>query len=202
MWIEIGSAKVTANDVRIVGVPPFLEVQLSGAELIISDSPLGKLWVRSATGSILLTESAVNAAISAAPLEKVRDLDLKTYNGFIRISGRQQIMGAIWVPFTITAAPEIESGVRLRFAVRDINVAGAVPIPSFVVHSIAAKINERIGEAFDVTRSNLPIRLTGVTVDPGRLTLSASLEMPPESAPQKEEEELDLVPSPVRSITA
>lgn len=201
MRIDIGSAKLTATDVKIAGVPPFLELRISGAELIISDSPLGKLWMRSATGSILLTEAAINTSISEATIDRVRDLDLKTYNGFIRISGRQQVMGKIWVPFTITAAPEIESGIRLQFALRDFSVAGAVPMPGFVVQALAAKINDQVGRTFDVTRLPIPIRLTGVSVEPGRLTLSASLEMPPESAPP-ESDDIDYTPAEPKSITA
>jgi hypothetical protein len=183
MRLDIGAVQLTAKDVKIVGVPPFMELQIDGTELIVTDSEDGRLWVRSATGSILVTESAINRAITSISVDKVSDLDLKTYNGFARISGRYQVLGAVSAPFTITAAPEIESGARLRLAVRDFSVAGAIPMPSFVINMLAARINEQLGKAFDVTRLPVPIRLTGVTVEPGRLKLSAKLEMPPESAP-------------------
>src|SRR5438876_652731 len=77
MRINVGSAQITAKDVTIAGVPPFMEVRLSGTELIVSNSPQGKLWVRSATGAIVVTEAAMNSAISATVIERIRDLDLK-----------------------------------------------------------------------------------------------------------------------------
>lgn len=189
MHIKIGSAQISALDVRIAGVPPFMEIRLSGTELIISNSPDGKLWVRSATGSIVITEAAMNSSIAATRVDRIRDLDLKTYNGFVRISGRHELVGAVTIPFTVTATPEIESGMRLRLALKDVNVAGALPMPGFLVQMLAAKINEQLGQTFDSTRLPVPIRLTGVNVEPGRLTLSVSLEMPAESAPPEDEAE-------------
>lgn len=183
MRINIGSTQITAQDVRPAGAPPFAEVRIQGSEIILSSSGDGKLWVRSATGSVTVTEASINSAVASAQIDRVRDLDLKTYNGFVRISGRHEVVGSIAVSFTITAVPEIESGARLRLAVRDFSVAGAVPMPSFVINMLATRINEQLGKTFDAGRLPVPIRLTGVTVEPGRLTLSASLEMPPESAP-------------------
>lgn len=188
MRIDIGSAKISARDVTVLGVPPFLEVIIDGTDLVVSDSSDGRLWVRSATGSIILTEASVNDAISETKVEKIRDLDLKTYNGFVRVSGRHEVLGAMAVPFSITATPEIESGARLRLALKDFSIAGALPMPAFVINMLASRINEQLGRQFDTTRLPVPIRLTGVTVEPGRLTLSVKLEMPPESAPEEEPE--------------
>jgi hypothetical protein len=183
MWTAVGKAQITAQDIRIAGVPPFMELRLDADEIILTDSSDGRLWIRSATGHIVVTEAAINSAVAGVSIDRVRSLDLKTYNGFIRVTGRYSVVGGLSVGFSITAAPEIESGSRLRLAVRDCNVAGALPMPPFVVNMIASAVNEQLGKTFDTNRLPVPIRLTTVKIDPGRLTLSGSLDMPPESAP-------------------
>jgi hypothetical protein len=81
----------------------------------------------------------------------------------------------------MSAVPEIEGGRKLQMNMQNVRVVGAVTMPSFLVQIIGNAINERLAKHFDASKLPIPLRMTGVVVEPGRLIVSATL------APRSEE---------------
>jgi hypothetical protein len=187
MKITIRSAQLNAQEIDVSGLLQIHEVRLTGASISLSPDPGGRLVIGEATGTVTVTEAALNRVLADATIDKVRGLDLKTYSGRIGISGRHEVLGPVSLPFNLSAVPEIEGGVRLRLSPKEISVAGGVGVPAFLVQAIGTKINEQLAKRFDASKLPIPLRLTGVTVEPGRLILSAAL-LEPASEPLLTEE--------------
>ena len=100
----------------------------------------------------------------------------------------KHLMGPIPVPFALTGVPEVEGGARIRLNVQSVNVLGPIPLPAVAVQGIGSAINKSLAEDFDTTKLPIPVRLTGLVVEPGRLTLTATAAVevrpvaPPETA--------------------
>jgi len=187
MQITISSAQLNAQNVEITDVLTIQEVRLTGATIRFDTAPGGKFAIEEANATMFLTEASLNRVISASPSDKIKDLDLKTFSGRITISGRYSAMGPVTVPFTMSAVPEIEGGRKLQLNIQHVRVVGAVIMPSFLVQIIGNSINDRLGEHFDASKLPIPLRMTGVTVEPGRLIVSASLAPRTEEPPALEE---------------
>ncbi len=166
------SLRLDAHDVDLGGVITLDELKLAAGSLSIAPGPGGALRIADLTGTLIVTESALNRFLRGRDEGPLRDLQIAMLTGKVRIAGRYVRLG-IPVPFSFTAVPEIEGGARLRLDPRQMSVAGA-PMPNFMPHLIAERINPRLAEALDVTRLPLPVRLTGLTVETGRILLHAT----------------------------
>ena len=133
----------------------------------------GQIRIEEATATLTVTEKSLNALLQANPPEGTRDLSLATLTGRVRIEGKV-LWNRIPVPFSLMASPEVEGGARLRLNVQQVQVLGPIALPGFVAQGIGNRINDTLAEKFDVTRFPVPLRLTGLTVEPGRILLSAT----------------------------
>jgi hypothetical protein len=181
MHIKIANAQLNVQNVEITDILTIQEVRLTGATIRFDTEPGGKFAIEEASATLFLTEASLNRVISDSPIDKIKDLDLKTFTGRIAVSGRYLPMGPVAVPFTMSAVPEIEGGRKLQMNMQNVRVVGAVTMPSFLVQIIGNAINERLAKHFDASKLPIPLRMTGVVVEPGRLIVSATL------APRSEE---------------
>lgn len=125
---------------------------------------------------LTVTERELNRVLANQPDLGVRDAQLALLSGSVRISGRYEIMGPFAIPFTLTAVPQVEGGERIRLDVGDVSVVGAA-LPGFSAQMIGERLNGRLSEALNVRRLGIPLRLVGVTVETGRLNVTARAEM-------------------------
>lgn len=150
-------------------------VSFHTSELVMESEGEPRIQFEAATAKLALTEARLNILLADAPQDKVRNLDVKTYAGRIVISGKQAVIGPIYLPFTLNAQPEIESGVRLRLNVTDFHVAKSLSLPAAVVHYIESKLNKKLGDSFDASKLLVPVRFLSVESEPGRLIISAEI---------------------------
>jgi hypothetical protein len=178
---------LNAQDVRIGSLLTLQEVRINVNGLHLTLPPHAGARVVEATCTLVATEKALNELLQANPPEGVRDLSLATLSGRMRIEGKK-VWNKIPLPFTMTAAPEIEGGARVRLNVHELRVFGPIPVPSVVTQGIANSINDTLAEKFDVTKLPIQLRLTGLTVEPGRVLLSATaaLDIAPAIRPSDE----------------
>jgi hypothetical protein len=173
MKITVRQLEATALDVELADLMTLQEVRLSASGLTFEALPGGQLAVAQADATIVVTEAMVNRLLARYPPEGGRDIEIATLAGRVRISGKWRVNG-LPVPFDLTGAPEIEGGARLRINVQQVRALGALVLPGFVVQGIGNKLNDAFARAFDVTRLALPVRLTKVKVEPGRILLSGT----------------------------
>lgn len=169
----IKDARLDAHEVRFGDLITLEEVRLTGTGIGIRTQPESALSVAELNGTLVVTESALNRLLAGRALDSLRDLEVAMLNGRVRISGKYTMLLGLGVPFTLTAVPEIEGGARLRLDPRQISVMGPA-LPGFVAEIIGEHANAALAKAFDSTRLPLPVRLTGLTVETGRLLLTAT----------------------------
>jgi hypothetical protein len=178
--ITIQTARLNAQDIQIGDLLTLQELRLTAKGISLRTEPGGTGHIAEIDGTVVLTEVAINKMLSGRAEEGLRDIEVETLTGRLRISGRREVALGLAVPFTLTAVPVIEGGTHLRLDASQISViAGA--LPGFVTQAIGEKINARLKKAFDTSHLPLPLRLTSVDVEPGRVLLSAtaSLELRP-----------------------
>lgn len=171
--IKIRAAQLNAQDVQIGDALTLQEVRLTADSLIVNPAPRASIRVQEATVTLVATEKSLNSLLHTNPPDGTRDLSLATLTGRVRIEGKF-LWNRIPVPFTLTAVPEIEGGARLRLNVHEIRAFGPLPIPSVITQGIANRINDTLAKWFDITKLPIQVRLTGLTVEPGRILLSAT----------------------------
>lgn len=173
MEIKIGAAQATAQEIKIGQIITLQELRLTGGGIVYATEPERTLHIAELNANLIITEASLNRLLTETPIREIRDLQVETLTGRIRIKGRYLVAGRLPVPFAMTAVPEIEGGARLRLDPRQIHFIGA-PLPAFAVNLIAERINERMAEGFDVSRLPISLRLTALTVEPGRFLLAAA----------------------------
>jgi len=180
MEIKIRTAQGTAQDIEIGDLITLSELRLAAKDVEITPEPGGPVRIGEATATAVITEATLNRILARHPPEGLRDLEIKTLSGRIGIEGKKLFTG-IPIPFTLLAVPEIEGGARLRLNVQQVHVLGPIPLPHVAVQGIANLLNDTLARNFDATRLPIPIRLTKLTVETGRLLLSgtASVEIRP-----------------------
>ena len=176
--LTVRSANVTGRDVRLGNLLTVDEVKVSGEDIQILTGPDGRVHIGGITATITITESALNRFLQGRIEDQLNHLQVRMLNGKVRIEGRYRLF-----PFTFTAVPEIEGGARLRLDPRQMSLVG-LPLPGMGAQMIGEKINSRLSTAFDITRFNLPLRLTNLTIETGRMLLSAAGEI--EIAPTRQ----------------
>jgi len=132
--------------------------------------PEGAFNIESVEATLVVTESSFNRFLEKNTEAPFSELQAAMLNGKMRISGRYRML--LPIPFTVTAVPEIEGGARLRLDSRQMTLVGA-PIPGFGVELIGERINAQLARAFDANELPIPVRLTKLTVETGRLILNA-----------------------------
>lgn len=172
MEIKIGAAQASAQEIQIGQIITLQEVKLTGSGIVYAMEPERTLHIAEMNANLIVTEASLNRLLAETPLREIRDLQVETLTGRIRIKGRYLLAGRLPIPFAMSAVPEIEGGARLRLDPRQIHFIGA-PLPAFAVNLIAERINERMAQGFDINRLPIPLRLTALTVEPGRLLLAA-----------------------------
>ena len=173
MEITIRAAQLNAQEIKVDDQITLQEVRLSGADIRLTTGPRGPVRIAELNGTLIVTEASLNRVLKRKPPEATRDLELATLTGRIRVTGKRMV-GFVPVPFTLVCAPEIEGGARIRLNVQSVNVLGPMPVPGPFVQGIGDQINKSLAEAFDTTKLPIPVRLTGLVVEPGRLTLTAT----------------------------
>ncbi|MEP6754163.1 MAG: DUF2993 domain-containing protein [Chthonomonadales bacterium] len=151
------------------------DVSFKVANLTLDVNGHPQVQFGTATAKLSISENRLNALLQEAPPEKIKNLDIKTYAGRVSISGKQALVGGIYMPFTLNARPEIESGVRLRLNLTEFHVVKSLSLPSALVHYIGEKLNQKLGESFDSSRFEVPVRLLSVEAEPGRLLITAEI---------------------------
>src|SRR4051812_7053328 len=141
MEIDVRAAQLNAQDVRIGSLLTLQEVRINVNGLHITPSPRAGVRASEATLTLVATEKALNDLLQANPPEGTRDLSLATLTGRVRIEGKV-VWNRLPVPFTLTGAPEVEGGARLRLNVHQVQVLGPFALPSFVSQSIGSRIND------------------------------------------------------------
>lgn len=193
MNITIQNARLAADLITLGDHITFESITLEGATLCIETEPSPHIRIQEAKATLVVTEANLNRLLvqQNERMEGIRDLQIATLSGKVRLSGRRK-----GVPFLYTAVPEIEGGARIRFNPHQLKAVG-VSLPRLLMEPIAETINKNMAEHFDITKMPLPfpLRLTALTVEPGRLILSAAarVELRPlpagESAPKLPEPE-------------
>ncbi len=125
------------------------------------------------SATFVVTEASLNRLLAENPPEGTRDLSLATLSGRVRIEGKI-VWNRIPVPFVLTGVPEVEGGARLRLNVQQVHILGPFALPAWISQGIGSRINDSLAEKFDSAKLPIPVRLTGLTVEPGRILLSAS----------------------------
>jgi hypothetical protein len=125
------------------------------------------------TLALTVTEPEVNRVLSRLAESGLRDLQVALMNGTMRITGRYEVVGPIAVPFALVATPEIEGGARIRLRVRDVSIVGAA-LPGFSTQVIGERVNAKLVETLNVERLGLPFHLASITVETGRLNVTAT----------------------------
>jgi hypothetical protein len=166
---SIRSARVDARDIQFGELLSLDEIRLIGSGL--SYDPAGMLRVESVEATFIVTESGLNLHLEKHTEEPLSDLQVALLNGKMRISGRYRML--IPIPFTVTAVPEIVGGARIRLDSKQMSLVGA-PIPGFGVEMIGEKINSQLVGTFDASKLPIPVRLTKLTVETGRIHLHAA----------------------------
>lgn len=165
------TATLVARDIRLANVLGIDEVKISCDGIQITTGPLGSLKLSNVTVALTITESALNRFLSGRVEDQLRNLQVRMLNGKVRIEGKYTVF-----PFTFTAVPEIEGGARLRLNPRQMSFVG-LPIPGVGTQVIGEKINTRLAGGFDLTRFSVPLRLSSLIIETGRLILAAQGEL-------------------------
>jgi hypothetical protein len=173
MEIKISATHATAQEIQIGQMITLQEIKLTGSGIVYAMEPEPTLRIADLNATLIVTEASLNRLLADTPLKEMRDLQVETLTGRIRVKGRYLVAGRIPVPFAVTAVPEIEGGARLRLDPRQIHFVGA-PLPAFAVNLITERINARLAQGFDVNRLPVPLRLTALTVEPGRFLIAAA----------------------------
>jgi len=180
MNVTIRAAQLNAQEIEVGDVITLQEVRLTGTGVLFRSSEAGAaIHIESVQATMILTESSLNRFLAGRNEEPLQDLQVAMLTGKVRISGRYKL-GFVPLPFSLTAVPEIEGGARLRLDPRQMSFV--VPLPGVAAQVLGERINTRLARSFDTTKLPLPgLRLTGLTVEPGRVLLSAtaSLELRP-----------------------
>ncbi|MBM3493011.1 MAG: DUF2993 domain-containing protein [Armatimonadetes bacterium] len=120
---------------------------------------------------VVINEAELNRLVAGRDESGLRDLSFGLLTGKVRFAGRYELMGPLAVPFSLVAVPEIVGGTHIRLDMRDFSVVGAA-LPGFSAQMIGERINGKLAESLSVERLGIPIRLTAITVEPGRLTVT------------------------------
>lgn len=173
MRITIRDAQAVAHEIQIGDIVTLQELRLDAAAIELTAEPGGAVRAADANATLVVTEANLNRLLARQAPAGVRDLEIATLSGRVRITGRWIAKG-IPVPFTLMAVPEIEGGARLRLHVQQVHVLGPVALPGVVAQGIGNMLNDNLARAFDATRLPIPLRLTGLQVEPGRVLVSAT----------------------------
>lgn len=172
MDITAKSATLGARDVAFGGELTVEHLKLESPALRLT-TPIGSgPCAAEITVSLTLSETDLNRALARHQEAGMRDVQVALMNGHLRVTGKYEVMGPFAVPFALAATPEIEGGARLRLQVRDVSIVGAA-LPGFSAQVIGERVNAKLREALNVQRLGLPIRLSSITVETGRLTVTA-----------------------------
>jgi hypothetical protein len=171
--VDIRTANLSAQDVQLGDVISLQEVKLSAVNINIRPAAGLSIHVQDANATLVVTEANLNKLLASNPPDGTRDLEIATLSGRLRISGKN-VWNRIPIPFVLTGAPEIDGGARLRINVHQIQILGPISLPSLITQGIGTRLNDSLAEKFDISKLPWKIRLTGLTVEPGRILLSAN----------------------------
>ncbi len=177
--LEVGirSGKLEAREIHLGGLLVVDELRLTASGIMLASGDGPGLRISELNATIIVTESALNSFLAGRSEDSLHDLKVYMLTGKVRFEGRYGL-----IPFTYTGVPEIEGGARLRLDPRQMSIIG-VPMPGMGVQAIGERLNAQLARAFDITRLPIQMRLTGLTIETGRVLLSATaaVEMSPRS---------------------
>jgi hypothetical protein len=174
MKLSVGSVQLTALDILAGGIVSVQELRVSGKGISLSLKSGGPITIQELEATLVVTEASINKVLARNAVDGVRDLEIATLKGKLRISGKYDLFGPVALPFTLTAVPEIVGGTKLRLNALSLEVIGLFNVPNGVKKGIENKINEALSEKFDASKFPVPFRLTNVSVEPGRVLTTAT----------------------------
>ena len=168
--LEVGirTGKLEAREIHLGDVLVVDELRLTGSGIVLASADSGGLRISELNATVVVTESALNKFLAGRAEDSLHDLRVYLMTGKVRFEGRYGL-----IPFTYTGVPEIDGGARLRLDPRQMSLIG-VPMPGMGVQVIGERLNAQLAKAFDVTRLPIQMRLTGLTIETGRVLLSAT----------------------------
>lgn len=173
MEINTGRTKLEVFDIRC-GNELTIQHLVIQSDGLRANAPLGSgACAGQLTATITITEGEVNRAVSRHAESGMRELQVALMHDHIRITGRYELMGPFAIPFVLTAIPQIVGGTTVRLEIKDLSVVGAT-LPGSGAQAIGERINARLASALNIERFGLPIRLTNVLVETGRLRISGA----------------------------
>jgi hypothetical protein len=187
MKLTIGAAEFHAFDIHAADVVAVQELRIAGKGLSLSMERGGPITIRELEATLIVTEASINKVLARNSVDGVRDLEVATLKGKLRISGKYDLLGPVAIPFTLTAIPEVVGGTRIRLNALDLEVIGLFSVPGSVKKSIETKINETLSDKFDASKLPVPFRLTNVSVEPGRVLAMATAAVDLRSLPSAEQ---------------
>jgi LmeA-like phospholipid-binding len=134
-----------------------------------------RLSVRSVGGGearVVVTADNLARLIAAEPVVKQVVVHLKP--GAIVLDGTIDVFGADF-PASLVGRLVVRDATHLDLAIDRVTVLGGLPVPSDVAGRLAASVNP----VLDVGRLPFDLRLTGVTMGDGRVTLRAEVPRTP-----------------------
>ncbi len=176
--MEIISPSVTLNarDVRFGDQVTVQHLSVECSELRLG-LPFGAApSLLRARLQITINEKELNRQLVGRQEQGLRDLALSLMTDKVRITGRYELMGPLAVPFAVVAVPEIVGGIAIRLDIRDVSIIGAA-LPGFSAQMVGERINRSLADTLNVERLGVPVRLTELRVEPGRLTAFGEAEL-------------------------
>jgi hypothetical protein len=155
------------------GAPPpptaaALEARLASAEAVIrQNAAAGRHVPVMFTVSDAELTARINQALSRGEVQiPVSDVKVTTVPGVVNMSGQATKLGPITVPFTMTAAPRVNSGkAQLQVTALDF---GPVPVPGLLAAQLTGLV------ASDNVLGDVPLAVSSFRAEPGRLVLEGT----------------------------
>jgi LmeA-like phospholipid-binding len=121
---------------------------------------------------IHLTEAALNDYLRRQHPKSPTEVAF--HDGTVTLKGTMRLLGGVLTPVETSGRLEIAEGSRIEYH------ADTVHFPAETAPDAGAEyIEKSLNPLLDVTRLNLPIRLNGIEVEPGRLVVRGTATLPP-----------------------
>lgn len=170
MGVTIAGGRLDITCVRVDGLQVITSLRVNAQGIELPFGLAGPVRVAEAKVELTVDEATVNGVLRGATAGRIRNIDMAMMRGAWRLRGRYVLAGPLAIGFEVTTVPEIDGGARIRVDARRIAVIGT-PIPGMVLPMLAEHVNAFLARELDLTRLPVPVRLTGIDVEPGRTVL-------------------------------
>lgn len=175
MEMEIGDATFVANNVKLDTGLEISRLQIDAGGITLETDSKSGITANNAQLHLLITEVALNRCLQNTPMDGIADFEIKLLSDRVEICGKQKLVGKLGIPFKVGGKIEVMDGKTFRINLASAEIGRSISLPTFVVSTISDRVNESIAANFDICHLPVPVRLSGITVEPGRLKLSAEI---------------------------